>query len=373
MIEISNLRKRTSGDVTRLEADIKFLNIAAPYKEKTLYFELDKKYGHLFADDSYDAFVLVPLWLAMLHKQDLHICGNVSKKLFQNIKWYVPKILCDFYNALSPVKLIVDGFTDPPKKRGKFVATGISCGVDSLATIHDHFINETDPDYKINALFYFNCAANGEFDDPNWQELILKRAEVCKLAAKDLGLSCYFLNTNLHAFRKAKDWTKFLYLAIYSCVFSVSRAVSRYYVPNALNYEQIKNFSRRDDMSAFCDLYLVPLIQNERTELIIDGGQYRRVDKIKNIADWDVAQKYLNVCNNYTDNASNCGLCDKCLMTMFPLEVMGKLDAFAKVFDLAKYREVAKDYKAHCIAKNGRRVFATENFEFAKENNFPMP
>ena len=372
MIEISNLRKRTAGDETRLEADINFFDIASPYSEKTLYFEIDKKYGHMLADDSYDAFVLVPLWLAMLHKQDLHIRGQISKKLYQNIKWYVQKIFCDFYDELSPVKLTVEGFTDLPKKRGKIIGTGISCGVDSLSTIYDHFLQENDSDYRINALFYFNCAARNDFGNKQWEELVLKRYEPGKLVAKELGLPCYYLNTNLHAFRKKQDWTKVHYIAIYSCIFSLSRAISRYYIPNALDYEQKKIFPRHDDMAAFCDTYLVPLIQNERTELIIDGGQYRRVDKIKNIVDWNIAQKYLNVCNKYTVDGSNCGVCEKCRMTLLPLEIMGKLDAYSNVFDLDKYRASAQDYKLRCIDRYSKDVFAMESVDFAKENNFPL-
>ena len=95
MIEISNLRKYAAGRNVRLEADITFTDMPSPYAERTIYFEVDKNNGDMLADDTYDAFVLVPLYLAMYHKQDLHIRGNISKKLYQNIKWYIPRILCD--------------------------------------------------------------------------------------------------------------------------------------------------------------------------------------------------------------------------------------------------------------------------------------
>lgn len=373
MIEISNLRKHAKGDAVRLEARIKFLDMTSPYPEKTIYFELDKKYAHMFADDSYDAFILIPLWLAMLHKQDLHICGAVSKKLYHNVKWYVQKIFCDFCDALTPVNVTVDNFTDPPKKYGKIIGTGISGGVDSLSTIQDHFVNERDTNFKINALFYFNCGTHSDFGDEKWQETVSNRLVSAKLAAKELGLPCYYLNTNLHAFRKMQDWTKVLYIANYSCVLSLSRAISSYYVPSGFNYQQMKKFGNRfrnNDMAEFCESYLVPLIGNERTELILDGGQYRRVDKLKKIVDWDIAKKYLNVCNRYTADGSNCGACDKCLMTLLPLEIMGKLDDYAGVFDVEEYRTKAKDYKRQCVEKYGKAPFSTENIDFAKESNF---
>lgn len=377
MIEIGNLRKYTTQDgQVRLEADINFSDMNSPYSERTLYFEIEKKYSYMLAADSYDAFVLVPLYLAMLHKQDLHIRGKISAKLYQNIKWYIQKIWCDFYDELAPVKFTVDGFIQPPKKRGKIIGTGISCGVDSLSTVYDHFIRETDPNYRINALFYFNCGIFGEFGDPQWLELTLNRNEPGKRAAKDLGLPCYYLNSNLHAFRKLIDMNKLNFIAVYSCALSLGNAVSRYYISSGTNYEEIKayrNHYHNRDMSGFAESYLVPLIQTERTELIVDGCQYRRVDKLKNIVDWEIAQKYLNVCWRYTSDGSNCGQCPKCLRTLLPLEIMGKLDDFAQVFDVEQYREISFHYKIRCLLNYGEDPFETENVDFAKENNFPMP
>lgn len=376
MIEISNLRKYTRGELTRLEVDINFIDMTSPYSERTLYFEIDKKFSYMLADDTYDAFVLVPLYLAMLHKQDLHIRGKISAKLYQNIKWYVQKIWCDFYDELSPITFTVDGFIPPLKKRGKLIGTGISCGVDSLSTLYDHFVRETDSNFRINALFYFNCGIFGEFGDSQWLELTLNRNEPGKRAAKDLGLPCYYLNSNLHAFRKLIDMNKLNFIAVYSCALSLGNAVSRYYVSNGFSYNEIKDFNHHlhnKDMAGFCESYLVPLIQTERTELIIDGCQYRRVDKLKNIVDWDIAKKYLNVCWRYTPDGSNCGMCGKCLRTLLPLEIMGKLDDYAQVFDVAKYREISFNYKVRCLKNYGEDPFETENVDFAQENNFPMP
>ena len=378
MIEVSNLRKYGTGEVTRLEADIAFHDMASPYPERTIYFEVADENAYMLADDSYDAFVLVPLWLAMLHKQTLHIRGKISKRLFQNIKWYIPKILCDFWDALSPAKLIVDGFTEVPEKRGKIIATGMSCGVDSLSTVYDHFVKESDPDYRINALFYFECGVLGQFgvDAQKMHELNLTRYAQAKQIADELGLPCHYLKSNVDTFRKLEDLTKANYLLVYSCVLSLSGAVSRYYLSNAVEYEQSKIFREHfhnNDMSEFCESYLVPLIGNERTDLIIDGCQYRRVDKVANIADWDVARKHLNVCWRYTPDGSNCGRCPKCFRTMLALEILGKLDNFAAVFDIDEYKRNSLGYKINCLKNYGKEVYDTENVDIAKEHNFPMP
>lgn len=377
MIEISNLRKYTVGGGVRLEADINFTDMPSPYTEKTLYFEVDKAHGDMLADDTYDAFVLVPLYLAMYHKQDLHIRGNISKKFYQNIKWYVQKIWCDYWDKFSPVKFTVDGFTSA-KRRGNLIGASISCGVDSLSTVYDHFVRESDPDYRINALFYFDCGilVHHGLDDMLLQQLAITRNEPGINAAKDLGLPCYYLKSNVKYFRKNEEITKFNHIAVYSCILSLSNAIFRYYVPSGASYEEMKIFRdafHNGDMSEFCESYFIPLVRTERIELIVDGCQYRRIDKLKNIADWDIAQKYLNVCWRYTPDGSNCGVCPKCLRTQLSLEILGKLNKFSRVFNIEQYKRNSFGHKIKTLQNYGKEPFATENVDFARENNFPMP
>ena len=115
MIEISNLRKYSKEGFTRLEANIDFTGFdASRYTEKTIFFSISEENGDMLADDSYDAFVLVPLYLAMYHKTDLRIHGNISKKLYNNINWYIQRIFCNFSDDLAPTNVIVDGFTNTP-------------------------------------------------------------------------------------------------------------------------------------------------------------------------------------------------------------------------------------------------------------------
>ena len=370
MIEMSNLRKYYTGGGgrVRLEADITFTDMESPCSEKTLYFEIDAFNSDMFADDSYDGFVLVALWLAMYHKQDLHIRGKISKKLYQNIKWYIQKIWLDYWDAFSPIKFTVDGFTEPLKLRGKIIGAGISGGVDSLSTVYDHFVREDDPDYKINALFYFDCGIFGDFGEERWDRLSFNRSNPGRNVAKELGLPFY-------SFREAA-LPRFNYVALYSCILSLSGGMYRYYIASANNYESMKKFRQRfhnHDMAEFCEPYLVPLIQNERIDLIIDGCQYRRVDKTKNIADWDISKKYLNVCVSDTPDGSNCSLCSKCLRTLLALEILGKLDDYSGNFNIERYRQRSEKHKLDCLKAYNVGPFMTELVDFAKENNFPMP
>ena len=408
MIEVSNLRQyHTGGDTVRLEADINFTDMDSPYPLKTIYYETKEEYADMFDYKSYNAFVLTPLFVAMFHKQDLHICGKISKRLYQNVKWYIQKIFCDYSPLLSPVNVTVDGFTEI-KQTDKIIGTGISSGVDSLTTIYDKFICENDPDYKLNALFYFShdwknystlskdhfddskrkASALTYFDNDNWYSEFSSEQSMFRTLfpknqriANELNLPCYPLETNLPVFNivinKLKGrYIPMSYIALYSCILSLGKKISKYYIASALSYEQEKifrNASHDKDMSEFCEMYLVPLISTEQTELILDGAPYRRVDKLKRIVDWSITRKYLNVCWHNHDDGSNCGECGKCLRTLLTLEILGKLKDYAHLFDIDSYKKAALAYKKRCVKRHNIAPFESENVDFAKENNFPMP
>ncbi len=375
MIEISGLRRYLSRNDTavRLEADIKFIDVDAQYPADTLWFEIRQDYGRAFADDTYDAFLLVGLYLAMYHKTDLRIRGNVSKKLYKNAKWYIQKILCDFSSALSPVEIIIDGFA-PTEIQGRYVGAGISCGVDSLSTIYDRFVKETDPDYRISALCIFNCGSHGDFGAAHTQQVFRSRVVRSVEVANELQLPVVIVDANLHQFRHDKDKDTVLFLSFYSCVLALQNLFKRYYIGSGCSYTSIKYLNMHHDLATSSDSYLIPLIQTERVELIIDGCQYQRVDKIANIADWDIAHKYLNVCLlQKGDDSTNCGKCSKCLRTMLTLEILGKLENFAGVFNLDEWRKSSFQYKVDSVRRADEEIFFSENVELAREKNFPMP
>lgn len=375
MLTISNLRKERHGEWTRLVVDIDFGDVKTDYTEKTLWFAVRNENADMLTDETYDAFVLVPLYLAMYYHTDLHICGKMSKLLYQNIKWYVRQILCDFSPDLAMVDVKADGFGVVSGK-GKLIGTGISCGVDSLCTIMDHFVKETDPDYRINSLFLFNCGTHGVYENPATYRLYEARYEMNKKAADELGLPVVQVISNADTFFwKQIGEQKVVYLAMYSCMYSLQKMIDKYYTSSGDSYQEEKLFSKvkhNFDLGGFCEAQLVPLLQTEHTRLIIDGCQYTRSQKTEHIADWDIAQKHLNVCVNTTDG-KNCSMCHKCMRTLVPLEAMGKLEKFGGVFDLSVYRAHAYQAKRKMVAGYEKHNFNMDNVDYARAHRLPMP
>lgn len=58
-----------------------------------------------------------------------------------------------FSPDLEPVRIIIDGFSGVENSQ-TVNGTGISCGVDSLATVYKYYELEQDPEYRLTHLFF---------------------------------------------------------------------------------------------------------------------------------------------------------------------------------------------------------------------------
>ena len=376
MITLSNLRTEQEGEWTRLICDFTWdSDTSNPFTEKTIWFSVKNENADFFSTKVYDPFLLVPYYVAMRYGQDLKICGKVSAKLYHNLTNYIQQIFLDFSDDLRTVKLEVDGF-DTVEQDGTLVGAGISCGVDSLSTIYDNYVNKEASKYRINALFLFNCGTHGYFNDDYAEPLFQARYDMNKEAANELNLPIYQVESNIQFFAKKVGQSRVGFLAIWSCIISMQKKIRRYYVSGCLSYCEVIKWHEHyhdKDMDGFCGMYLVPLIQTERIELIYDGAQYRRTEKIIRISDWSIAQRHLNVCLTEKNTAENCTLCEKCLRTVFVIDVIGKLDEFSQVFDLNRYKHVRLNYICRLLCDYKHDSFAKDNIDLAEKYHVKLP
>ena len=376
MITLSNLRKEQAGDWTRLICDFTWSgDTPNPFTEKTIWFSVKNENADFFSTKVYDPFLLVPYYAAMRYGQDLKICGKVSAKLYHNLTNYIQQIFLDFSDELHPVKLEVEGF-DTVEQYGTLVGAGFSCGVDSLSTVYDHFVKEPVPGYKINSLFLFNCGGNGYIERDSTRKLYQTRYERNKKAADELGLPLYQVESNLHAYTGVLGIYKLTYLSNWSCIISLQRKVYKYYVASSLSYEEVirsHKIYHDKDIDDFCGIYLVPRIQTESLELIYDGAQHRRTEKVALISDWDIAQNNLYVCLTEEATDGNCSQCDKCLRTMFTIDILGKTNLFANVFNWQQYQKLRKPYILTTLYNYNKSAHASDNIDFAREHQIKLP
>lgn len=373
MITLSNIRTETAGEWTRLVCDFAWDgDIPNPFKEKTIWFAVKNENADFFSTKVYDPFLLVPFFVAMHYGQDLKICGKVSKKLYRNLTNYGYRILLDYSDELKHICCDVDGF-DQAEQDGNLIGASISCGIDSFTTLYDRFEKETDPEYRINSVFFFECGSYGSFYNEKSHKGYLTRYVENKKAADEMGLPLIQLESNIHFFQEEIGLDRIGHFEIWSCIICLQRKIRRYYYSSAHCYDEIDmahKLYHNYYLDSYCGYYIVPLIQTEDIEIIFDGAQYRRTEKTAHIAEWDIVQKHLNVCFSC---AKNCSYCPKCLRTLFALEALGKLDDFAQVFDLKQYKKFR--FYNHCkqVATYNKDVFSKDNVDFAKAHGMKLP
>lgn len=373
---ISGLHIENRGGWSYLVCNFDVEGMESPFREKTMWFSVKHENEELLSAETYDAFFLVPLYLGMYYHANIKICGKISKKLYHNMMTYGQKIIKNFSDDVDFTEVRVDQLTDEVFVGKKMIGTGISCGVDSLSTIYDRYVKEDDIDYKVNSLFIFNCGTHGHYEDQDTQVRFNSRYEMNKKAADAMDLPTYQVNSNIHAFTHRIAEQKLGYFAIYSCILSMEKNIKKYYLASSYSYDELLTFHEQShdfDMAEYTESYFVPLIQTESSELILDGGQYKRSQKTANIADWPIAQKHLNVCIVPRNGVENCSCCSKCMRTLMPLEALGKLEKFSDVFDLEVYRKYEHKNKVMILSAYGKEGFATDNVDFLREHNVKMP
>lgn len=250
---------------------------------------------------------------------------------------------------------------------------------------NNRYVLDDDPEYRINGLFFYSSGVHGDFGDERALRLFEKRHASVQEAADKLGLPLYVIDTNIHAFTLGHDWygARVQYLGYYSCILALEREIKMYYVPSAYGYGGFMEYGFRAakgiDFSEFAEFYALPLIRTCNIELVPEGGQFDRSEKVEQIADWDIAREYLDVCNTVTelydtyDIHHNCSHCGKCIRVLQPLEAMEKLDDFAKLFDMDRYKRESWMNKCLLILDKDIDGFARDNYKFCKAHGMKLP
>lgn len=347
---------------------------------KQLWFSVESQYRGWLTYDVFDAFLISALYPAHFYKEKIEVEGYVSSRIWRNVSQLLPTIIADFLRSEKYLqnKITIAGIREAVKLDQTHVGTGFSGGVDSFCTIQDHLFDETDEDWKLDTLFFFNIGQNGNVNNADTRERVLGRWQITQQVAEELDLNAVMMDSNMFDFYQPHWEYDAGLLCRIASILVFQRALSKYYISSTYNYGQVFDFAEahaRKELAHFADLYLPSLLSPTNLELILDGAQYLRHDKISRIADMPTAQKFLNVCVNNSPEyiGQNCSVCEKCLRTEIALDIAGKLNNFKAVFNLDQYKANVENYKKEIILSYNIFPAAKDNVDFANRYNYPMP
>jgi hypothetical protein len=276
------------------------------------------------------AFLAAALLPAMQEGDRLEVAGEVSPRLLG-----AASTIQDIYHAWNPhwrrIPIHARGREAGPPRSERGGACFFTGGVDSFYTVFKHR-------EAITALIFVHG-----FDVPLTNHALRETVSTAmKRVASALQQPLFEVETNLRQFAdRYVSWDYYHGAALASVALLLSPQWSRIYVASTRSYATLIPMGSHP--------LLDPLWSTEHTEVVHDGCEAARVDKVAALAGCDLVLNTLRVCWENPAGAYNCGRCEKCLRTMIDLRIAGALDrctTFARPLDLGAVSRMVVDRKA---------------------------
>jgi hypothetical protein len=345
------------GATTRVTA---WIEIPAAGTQE-IWFEADDE--GVFASEGSDAFAATALPLACALGVPLEVRGRVSPRL----AWGLRELL-RLHRLWWPMRTKHVEMTfrclEEQHERGVAVGCGFSGGVDSFFSLLRHVPrNETIPAYAITHMVMINgFDFDRDLDGDGWFEALLRvyrplaAAEGVRLMTIRTNMAGLFrLDTGVHW----HDWLGML-LAVPALAFG--RGFGRYYIGSAEGYADLASYGS----SPLTD----PWFSTDGLQIIHDGAEATRIEKLTALAGWPRTWDLLRVCRDKQWRnvdvergvVDNCGRCEKCVRTRIVLELIGKETCFTTFRGRLTPRLICSTrYEAREL------FFARENLRLARE------
>lgn len=337
IIEIHSITKKTTNLVVA--------TIIIDNTIETITTEISDNMTEYILTDRCDAFVIGLLHLAISGGYSFKSDIPISEELYYNLVHHFIDALHDetkgMYKPEFDIPLI-----STYQKKGKIVATGISCGIDSLYTVATHSI-EIPPSFKLTHLAFFDIGSHGNQDNQHSQNLAEGRYNICASFAKEYGYTFIYVKSDLCKILEKRGGYSHISNHTYMtgfCVLLLQSGINKYYYSAGHPYQDFRcrKVSVDEDFDAsFYDLLTSQTISVNGMHFYSSGGAVSRIQKTKLLSHYPPAFRYLNVCVN---NVHNDGTCFKCMRTLLGIDAVGNLDNFATVFDINAYKKNKKHY-----------------------------
>lgn len=355
-MELKNLRIETNDSFAYLKATVVLRN-----KEEEMFFAVEKEFESALDNLSYDAFLIGNLFNFMEEGGTLKIQGGISERLAFQIQHYFSKCLLKYIPHFKPIEIQATHFTKKEDYHPFRNITGVSGGVDSFYTIFRKQNPEVSPNYRLNSLAYF-LKGDPQFYD---KKLMKNSSEII---SHRLNLPSIKIWTNLLSFVETpfEGFSTYFNLA---CINSIKKEVKNYWMASGSCTDEGLRI-HYEDCSGY-DPLLCSHLTTETLEVCSDDFYTDRLEKTQFISNFPVVREHLDVCLHPTaSHEKNCSRCGKCIRTMFQLEVLGVLDKFHAVFDLAHFKKHRQQYLGYfwyyCV--RNKLPFYKEILAYQKKN-----
>lgn len=304
-----------------------------------------------------DSVVVNLLLMAMRFNMDIQSEYPMSEKLYWNLtKQVIPQIHSCNPNNTTRIDLYVPTINETYESTWR--GTGISLGVDSLATIHEYQDENLPDHYKLTHLVHMKVGAhhgqNFRYKKETEDRLFNIENENVHRYCREYGFLLINIETNLYEIMDTAFGSYFGQSVVFlnlGVLLLLQHKFDKYYYATTYSMREFKIDVNVD--SAYYEYWLVPLLSTENISFYCANDSKTRIEKTAYISRFEDAHRYLHVCHR---EGENCGECPKCIQTCIHLDLLGLLNDF-EVFDAEKFY------------KNKKRLYATVS-ALQKDNRY---
>jgi len=317
-----------------------------------IWYKFPKKYNlHPQLANGVAALSMIP---AMKSGTDLVIKdGSISNKLIEGLNTAQDILMKWYPRDLSKINIVAEktksAHTQKKDAQKKMVIACFTGGVDSFDTL----LRNQD---EITHLLYIHG-----YDIPLKETAFRKKVSAhLQTVAKKFNKELIEVETNAREFTDHignEYWGSYFYgPAIASVALMLAGDAAKLLVPSCQSYADL---SPRASHVLLDHLWSV-----EDMEVVYDGAESSRTEKVAHISDNPIVQEHLRVCWQ-TKDAYNCSRCEKCVRTMVSLELFDNLSRTKTFTSNLDY-----DHIAHTELDNDATfAMAKDSLEIARQRN----
>jgi len=350
MIIVDRIKKTLTDSGTVLSARVSCQALGLSNYE--LFYQFQDKFvdGINPTADPFLPPLIIP---AMYWGEDLQIDWTASEKLFEGIK-KVMQIFSQWYSDLKPVKIAISD-VHKSSQSGRHIALFFSGGVDSYYTMLKNNKALVPKSEKISHLLFVHGFDIPLFQTTLFQDILIRIKRIASIYDKELLV----VRTNVRELiGNFWPWAMYHGTAMAGVALSLEGFLRRVYISADYSY---KHYTM---MGPYGSHPLIdPLFGTESIEIIFDGAEATRIEKIEQICQDRFALDDLRVCFTNTNGSYNCGSCEKCIRTKLSLKALGLLErcaSFDNELDPKKIKNLRLDrYKSIYMQENHKALLSS--------------
>jgi len=276
-----------------------------------LWYSVPSEYRPALTKSS-DPFVVAILFRVMRESADLIVHGEASPSLLRNLEEFQAAWASWRPDRYTKIEVVADVEREQPRTSNPDEAiAAFSGGVDSSFTVFRH---RTERCGRLSRTLPAAVVAQWSSSAHEVNDAIERAADKSAKMLASLGMNLIRVRTNVR--ERGDSWHDAHGATIASCLMLLQGGYAEGLIASSRPY---RNLTLPYGSSPVTDW----LMSSDAFQIVHDGAAFTRSEKIRELANWPEALRYLQVCWEGGQPDRNCGRCEKCIRNILAFRAAG--------------------------------------------------